>query len=48
MCFFVLDTHTYETYDWYKSMEVKVMTKIAVSDARDHLSEVVDRARYSP
>ena len=27
--------------------EDKDMTKIGVSDARDHLSEVVDRARYT-
>ncbi len=27
--------------------EVKAVTKIGVSDARDHLSEIVDRARYT-
>jgi len=27
--------------------EVDIKTKISISDARDHLSEVVDRARYA-
>jgi prevent-host-death family protein len=28
--------------------EVEAVTKISVSDAREHLSEVVDRTRYTP